>query len=103
MALPQRQLAALFAEAEAHAKRPTTDFNGIPIKTRLPEFAIKQPVLTMYSSDATVKLAGCFDHGVYLSLYRLNKPDGSITLFWGEGPEAGEKLLWSKAHPDAGR
>ena len=99
--LPQDKLAALFKEVENSAsitKRSSESI--IPLKTELgfdSLYSIKNSSAHYWADDyASVKLAACFDHSVSLALEDLNKPTGSITLYWGEF-ENEEQLLWTKS------
>ena len=94
--ISQEKWAELFSEAENIVRTQPFDLKNAPVKTSLPKFKLSPLHFVSYSKDATVKLAGCFDHGVYLSLYNLNTPKGKIELSWGEGPEAGSEVLWSR-------
>ena len=94
--IPQTKWAELFSEAESTVGVKPFGLENIPVKTSLPKFDLSPLSFVSYSKHATVKLAGCFDHGVYLSLDDLNTPQGKIELSWGEGPEAGSEVLWSR-------
>ena len=39
-----------------------------------------------------IKLAACFDHGVFI---RVEPGEGQVTVRYGEGPFFGEEVLWS--------
>jgi len=95
--IPQKDWARLFSEAEAVARAQPLDFGNASVKTPLPKFDISPLTFKGYSEHASVKLAGCFDHGAYLSLDELNTPQGKIELSWGEGPESGSQILWSRS------
>lgn len=96
-ALSQQDLARLFSEAETVARSRPSPYENVPVKTPLPKFALSPPTFRGYTDRwATVKLAGCFDHGVYLSLEELNTPQGNIELTWGEGPTSGSRVLWTR-------
>ena len=94
--VPQTKWDELFSEAENIANTEPFDLENAPVKTSLPKFGLSPLSFVGYSKHATVKLARCFDHGVYLSLNDLNTPQGKIELSWGEGPEAGSEVLWSR-------
>jgi hypothetical protein len=100
--LPQAKFTQLFNEAE-YISRTQKDFfdSYLPLKTNLnlkTLYGISDPELHFWTQDyASVKLAACFDHSVSLDLENLNKPSGSISLRWGEGPESGKALLWKKS------
>jgi hypothetical protein len=100
--LSPAKLTELFNEVE-YISRTRKDFFNLylPLKTRLnlnTLYGVKTPTVHFWTTDhARVKLAACFDHSVSLELENLNRPSGSITLHWGEGPESGEALLWKKS------
>lgn len=94
--VPRKKWAELFSEAENIVRPQPSGSKNVVVKTSLPKFNLPSLNFVIYSKDATVKLAGCFDHGVYLSLDGLNTPQGKIELSWGEGPEAGSEVLWSR-------
>ena len=100
--MSQDKLAELFNEVENISRSRKDFFNlYLPLKTRLnlnTLYGVTTPTVHFWTPDfARVKLAACFDHSVSLELENLNKPSGSITLHWGEGPESGEALLWRKS------
>ncbi|MGN7919702.1 hypothetical protein [Lysobacter sp. 22409] len=94
--LPQRDLALLFSEAESVARAKPMGFDHTRVRTPLPKFDLSPLIFRGYGKHASVKLAGCFDHGVYLSLEDLNSSKGQIELSWGEGPASGHRVLWSQ-------
>jgi hypothetical protein len=96
--LPDEDLAELFAEAEKVLKHPPSNIDEIPIKTNLPRFDVSTPAFRNFSDGfASIMLAGCFDHGVYMRLEDINRETGRVVLSWGEGPFRGEQILWSKS------
>jgi hypothetical protein len=97
--MPQKDLALLFSEAESVDRAKPRGFDHIQVRTPLPKFDLS-PIFFRSSGEhaASVKLAGCFDHGVYLSLNGLNSSKGHIELSWGEGGTSGYQILWPR-HP----
>ena len=95
--MPPKDLALLFSEAESVDRGKPKGFDHIQVKTLLPKFELS-PIFFRSSGEhaASVKLAGCFDHGVYLSLNGLNSSEGQIELSWGEGGTSGYQILWSR-------
>jgi hypothetical protein len=90
-------LTALFAEAETTMTQEHGAVMEIPVRTELPTFHLSPLAFTHFSdTEASVMLDGCFDHHLYLRLRDLNSEAGRIVLTWGEGPFAGERVLWSK-------
>lgn len=93
----RKDWAQLFSEAETIARARPPIYENTPVKTPLPQFDLSPLAFVRHTDDqASVKLAGCFDHGVYLSLEELNTPQGRIELSWGEGPSSGSQVVWSR-------
>jgi len=58
------------------------------------EFSDLEPIYVKRFADdfLDIKLAGCFDHGVFVRVYAQS---GRVTVIYGEGPTWGEEILWA--------
>lgn len=81
--------------------RDSINLLGIESDTSYPvaaEFSDLDPIyvkrLGSYWLD--IKLAGCFDHGVFIQADTMTE---RVTLRYGEGPTHGEDTLWAKESP----
>lgn len=87
--------ARLFSEAETVARADADGTGIVEMKSRLSaRFEISPLALRMFPGHASIKLAGCYDHGVRLVMHGLNSPQRRIELTWGEGPTSGSQVLW---------
>jgi len=95
-ALPQPVLAALYEEAEGMSRAGMR--SGKAVATALPGLHADDRLwFQMFGrTDARVRLRYCFDHGVVLWFHDLGTAEGRVMLKWGEGPTAGEQVLWRK-------
>ena len=68
--------------------------SGIHISPIPRELSDLDPIYVKRIGDSwlDIKLAGCFDHGVFV---RADSESGRITLRYGEGPTWGEEILWT--------
>ena len=54
-----------------------------------------KPVDAKFRNDELfIKLKGCFDHHVMLTVDLGETGEESVSLQWGEGPTAGRQVLW---------
>ena len=66
------------------------------IPTQFKDLNLKKIDGLRQSKFVKVMLEGCFDTFVFLYIYGVDEGEAKIVLTWGEGPFAGEQVLWKK-------
>lgn len=102
-ALDGARLERLYADAEElFRKTPTSRLGPVEVSPIPDEFKDIDPILMRVHSDGIfpdsvlLRLKGCLDHHVDLHVNSIAKADASITVSWGEGPTAGDEVLWRR-------
>ena len=66
------------------------DLEPVSVRVMSENFADNSP------EDVRLMLNWCFDHIVDLQVKSIGQPVPYIILLWGEGPTAGEAVLWRR-------
>ncbi|MGB5628250.1 MAG: hypothetical protein WBM57_02700 [Woeseiaceae bacterium] len=91
--LSQERLATLYYQDSKRLLASSPNVHISPIPDEFGDI-IMIDMRTWGSEEIGLKLEGCFDHFVFLN---IDTQLGQITVKYGEGPTAGEELLWDDA------
>ena len=96
--LTQERLARLFTDIQRLASSPEAR-HGWPIRGAFPaELSDLNPTTAKaQGGEFEVVLKHCMDHRIVLAV-PIDK-DRQIALYWGEGPTAGQQVLWRQPEP----